>query len=356
MAITRVDFPTAGGAANFPDDYNKQNSYLSGLAIGLGQSLPRSIFDNIGSDTLPNICIGAYIQHGGIFYVVDSEDYVITGSIVVGKNYISVRPAVGGATLTAVWVQSDSGYTYNNAYNGWYDANGYQLLKEYVYYNGSDYFKFISQTEGHNAYFKKKIVSRTGFVSDLFWATTNGSTLDTGAGCGAVPSGSQARFVGFWDVTQFSTVPTPGANNNWLMTLSGAAGFGIVDFWVYGVPVGVSYLNKNYNDASFTLLYNDPTNYSATHQYSVPLSGIDFSLYDYIFAYSQNGSGSTASFSMTTSGLSNMAFDSERGIFLDYDLGYNLRGASAYTGTTQITAAITAWRDYAISAPIGDDW
>jgi len=60
---------------------------------------------------------GSYIQHGGVLYRVDDEDYTILGSLTASVfNYIVIEDN-GTGVLTATWATDISGYNWNYIYS-----------------------------------------------------------------------------------------------------------------------------------------------------------------------------------------------------------------------------------------------
>jgi hypothetical protein len=109
--ITQVANPSSVPSA--VADYEAQNAHISAFN-NIVNNQP-FILTNSGGTGLPAIKVGTYIQYGGNLYVVDTEDYAITGTPVDGNNYIRLS---GSTTLTAEWVQNISSYV-------WYDVYGY---------------------------------------------------------------------------------------------------------------------------------------------------------------------------------------------------------------------------------------
>ena len=105
MALVLIPGPDNAPSAS--NDWNKINNVLQ--AIGLDTSSPL----RIGS-TIPR---GSVIFFAGAWYVADS-DTAITGS---GTNYVRLTNTSSG--VTAEFVSSLSGVTFNKTWNGWYDSS-----------------------------------------------------------------------------------------------------------------------------------------------------------------------------------------------------------------------------------------
>ena len=121
MAITQVANPSSVPSA--VADYEAQNAHISAFN-NIVNNQP-FILTNSGGTGLPAIKLGTYIQYGGNLYVVDTEDYAITGTPVDGNNYIRLS---GTTTLTAEWVQNISSYVWNEVY-GYKESGSYFLLR-----------------------------------------------------------------------------------------------------------------------------------------------------------------------------------------------------------------------------------
>ena len=71
-----------------------------------------------------------FIQHGGSLYLVEDTDESISGSPSDGMVYVKITEAAG--VLTAAFVTSAVGYSWNDTYNGFYHADGTQLLPVFI--------------------------------------------------------------------------------------------------------------------------------------------------------------------------------------------------------------------------------
>lgn len=70
--------------------------------------------------TLPSLKKGAYIQHLGAVYVVDTEDYALPAVPADGDYFLVLTTS--GDTLTASWVTDVSNFAWDAIHNGMYDA------------------------------------------------------------------------------------------------------------------------------------------------------------------------------------------------------------------------------------------
>jgi hypothetical protein len=134
--ITQVANPSSVPSA--VSDYEAQNAHISAFN-NIVNNQP-FILTNSGGTGLPAIKLGAYIQYGGNLYVVDTEDYAITGTPVDGNNYIRIS---GTTTLTAEWIQDISSYVWNEVY-GYKESGSYFLLPYLVVKNGTEYSKYTN--------------------------------------------------------------------------------------------------------------------------------------------------------------------------------------------------------------------
>jgi hypothetical protein len=132
--ITQVANPSSVPSA--VADYAAQNAHISAFN-NIVNNQP-FILTNSGGTGLPAIKVGTYIQYGGNLYVVDTEDYAISGTPVNGNNYIRLS---GSITLTAEWIQDISSYVWNEVY-GYKESGSYFLLPYLVVKDGTSYDKY----------------------------------------------------------------------------------------------------------------------------------------------------------------------------------------------------------------------
>jgi hypothetical protein len=137
MAINLITAPTAGAPID-TDDYDAQNTYLQAL-INWGHQTNRFLTE---WETLsePEIADGIYIMHGGALYLVDGDES-ISGSPSDGRVYVKVEDS-GSDTLDVSFVNSASGYSWNDIYNGFYHADGSQLLPVICALDSTNWYKF----------------------------------------------------------------------------------------------------------------------------------------------------------------------------------------------------------------------
>lgn len=134
MAITQVTAPASVPAAIA--DYEAQNAHIS--AFNMIVNNQPFILTNSENTSLPAIAIGSYIQFGGNLYIVDTEDYAITGTPVDGNNYVRLS---GTTTLTAEWIQDISTYVWNPVY-GYKYTGSYAILPYLVVKASTEYEKY----------------------------------------------------------------------------------------------------------------------------------------------------------------------------------------------------------------------
>jgi hypothetical protein len=106
MALVLIPGPDNAPSAS--NDWDKINNVLQ--TIGLDTSSPLRISGS-------NILRGSVIFFAGAWYVADA-DTAITGST---TNYVRLTNSAG--TVTAAFVSSFSGVTFNRTWNGWYDSS-----------------------------------------------------------------------------------------------------------------------------------------------------------------------------------------------------------------------------------------
>jgi hypothetical protein len=122
MAINLITEPTAGAPLGVAD-YNHQNALQQALH-GMGSH--NDVLTEWETTTQPKIALGARFVHDGGNYECQAADEVIAGAPAEGHVYIKITEALG--VLTASFVTSDAGYTFNPIKGGWYHADGTQLL------------------------------------------------------------------------------------------------------------------------------------------------------------------------------------------------------------------------------------
>jgi hypothetical protein len=194
--ITQVANPSSVPSA--VADYEAQNAHISAFN-NLANNQP-FILTNSGGTGLPAIKLGTYIQYGGNLYVVDTEDYAITGTPVDGNNYIRLS---GSTTLTAEWVQDVSSYVWNEVY-GYKESGSYFLLPYMVVKDGTEYEKYSMAL---NASFGK----------------IKATSLDTGQGANELYAMNQN--VRTTDSPTFANMNPPVDNNDTTLPTIGIGGF-----------------------------------------------------------------------------------------------------------------------------------
>lgn len=131
-----------GGAPLTTADYNAQNLHiLAALLLAKQGVLHLTEWSTL---TVPAIAAGVSIMHGGNLYMNENSNLAITDpGVVNGRVYIQISDA-GGGTLDAEFTNSAVGFSWNNAYQGFYNAGGDQLMPYVLYKTASGYNKFTS--------------------------------------------------------------------------------------------------------------------------------------------------------------------------------------------------------------------
>lgn len=136
--IELVQSPTGGAPLN-TDDYNAQNVLIQAM---LNQYMAGQLHLTQW-DTLvePGFARYIYIMHGGALFQVKGGDYIIADpGVIDGRVYIKVERI--GNELTAEFTNSAVGYLWNFVYNGFYHADGSQLLPYVLYLDSGDWNKY----------------------------------------------------------------------------------------------------------------------------------------------------------------------------------------------------------------------
>lgn len=153
MSISKVNFSSAGLPITAADYTALEKSILS-LVSGFDGVILTAWDDKT---TTPKITQSVYIRHAGNTYQVTGADETITGTLSAGNNYVKLTGT--GSTLTASYVTSLSGYTFNPVYNGWYNGSD-QILTEFVVLDGSD----IINTKNISRYEFDKNIDQDGLL------------------------------------------------------------------------------------------------------------------------------------------------------------------------------------------------
>lgn len=132
MAITKV-----GTYTNPPEDIDDYTAIVDHLNAFLKQvgSNAMILTEWINTTTTPAIALGSYISHGGVLFVVDTEDYAITAPVADGTYYLKVEAS--GDTLLLSWASSITGYAWNAIYNGLYHSDESQILPYQLVVSGT---------------------------------------------------------------------------------------------------------------------------------------------------------------------------------------------------------------------------
>lgn len=136
MAIVKV-----GTYRNPPEDitdYEAIVAHLSAFTRQIAEN-PMILTEWINATTLPKIALGSYISHGGVLYIIDTEDYEVAAPVADGIYYL--RLVASGETLAVDFVSDISGYVWNPIYNGMYNS-GYQILPYQIAVAGASIKKY----------------------------------------------------------------------------------------------------------------------------------------------------------------------------------------------------------------------
>jgi hypothetical protein len=170
MAIVKIGVmsdPSAEG------DYTRLIAHLNAFARQVSGN--QFILTQTAGTGLPALALGAYIQHGGVVYQVQTADEAISGTPADGTYYIKV--AASGEVLVATWITDISGYTWNAIYNCLTAVDEPQLLPYMVVVSGTAtvYTKYRLEVfdMAHSA-IKCSTITASGAIS--------GATIDTGYG------------------------------------------------------------------------------------------------------------------------------------------------------------------------------
>ncbi len=132
MAIVKV-----GTYRNPPEDITDYEAIISHLEAYTRQVGNQGMILTEWTNTTnaPKIAMGSYISHGGVLYVVDTEDYVLPALSSDGTYYL--RVAASGETLALEYITDLTGYVWNAIYNGLYHSDGKQVLPYQVVKNAA---------------------------------------------------------------------------------------------------------------------------------------------------------------------------------------------------------------------------
>jgi hypothetical protein len=148
MAINLLPEPTTGAPTGL-NDYNYQNALQQALH-GLNEY--NNILTEWETAAEPEIAVGSRMVHDGGLYECQTADEAIAGAPADGYVYIKLTEAAG--VLTADFVTSDAGYTFDPIKGGWYHADGTQLLPYVLLKYDSSYWKktkFLPHQMGESA-------------------------------------------------------------------------------------------------------------------------------------------------------------------------------------------------------------
>lgn len=131
-----------GGVPAGTQDYNAQNLHiLAALLLAKQGILHLTEWTTL---TVPAIAAGVSIMHGENLYTNENSDLAITDpGVANGRVYIKISDA-GGGTLDVEFTNSAAGFSWNNAYQGFYNIGGDQLMPYVLYKTASGYHKYTT--------------------------------------------------------------------------------------------------------------------------------------------------------------------------------------------------------------------
>jgi len=180
MAINLKTFPSGTAPYTGTAWQNMINNLLGAQLLSPGRQV---LTDWTSTATGAQIAQGTYFMHAGSMYLTETSNETITGTIAAGINYIKF--SVSGTTLTAAWTNSLTGFSYNPAYQGWYDSGGDQLFFNGIYLDGTNYRRAVAS---NNLTPYQWIIADGRFYMSDRDILLNGSDIVTGNG--AILTGS----------------------------------------------------------------------------------------------------------------------------------------------------------------------
>lgn len=182
MAIVKV-----GTYRNPPEDITDYEAIVAHLEAYTRQIGNQGMILTEWTNTTnaPKIAMGSYISHGGVLYVVEDEDYVVTTAI---DGYQYFRVWASGDTLIIDTVSSVVGYSWNAIYNGLYDVSGNQILPYQFNMNAGtglyEKWKITNLMQGggfsrvrYDGVLKCESLAVTGAISGASVAVTGNATV-----------------------------------------------------------------------------------------------------------------------------------------------------------------------------------
>lgn len=174
MAITKV-----GTYRNPPEDitdYEAIVAHLEAYTRQIGnQGMILTEWTN--NTTQPKIAMGSYISHGGVLYVVDTEDYGLPALSSDGTYYL--RVSASGDTLAITYTTNIADYSWNAVYGGLYHADESQVLPYEVAKSGALIEKYKMLNPWQNDDFA--VVNYLGRYRELrATGAISGASVDTG--------------------------------------------------------------------------------------------------------------------------------------------------------------------------------
>lgn len=207
MAIVKV-----GTYRNPPEDitdYEAIVSHLNAYTRQLG-SQAMILTEWTNTSGTPAIALGSYISHGGVLYVVESEEAVEL-PVADGTYYLKV--AASGDTLALSWVSDISGYVWNAVYNGLLHADGSQILPYMLIKTGTSLEKWRITN----------LMQGGGFSRVRYDGAIKATSVDTGQGATEVHLMNQNLRT--TDNVSFANINPPVDNSDISPPSIGKGGF-----------------------------------------------------------------------------------------------------------------------------------
>lgn len=179
MAIVKV-----GTYRNPPEDITDYEAIVSHLEAYTRQVGNQGMILTEWTNTTnaPKIAMGSYISHGGVLYVVDTEDYVLPALSSDGTYYL--RVSASGDTLAITYTTNIADYSWNAVYGGLYHADESQVLPYQVVKNSALIEKYKMLNPWQNDDFsvvnylgRYRELHVTGAISGASLAVTGNATV-----------------------------------------------------------------------------------------------------------------------------------------------------------------------------------
>ena len=187
MAIVKIGVISDPAAVG---DYTRIVAHLNAFA--------RQVSGNqfILTDDVPTaLALGAYIQHGGVVYQVQTADEAISGTPADGTYYIKV--AASGAVLVATWITDISGYSWSAIYNCLTAVDESQLLPYMIVVSGTAtvYTKYKLEYFGQRFKGDLNVAGNGVFGTLAVTGALSAATVNTGGGAYEVYKNTSAYYA-----------------------------------------------------------------------------------------------------------------------------------------------------------------